>query len=161
MKIYIDADASPITRFVEEIADEYQKQCYIVSDHNHALYSDYCQVISVDAGFDAADLKIVNMIDNYDILITQDYGLATLALSKNVYVLNNFGKEYTKANIDILLDQRYLAAKIRKSKSKYRLKGPSKRLDSDNEDFKAALIKLIERIEGESKWKILKYFILM
>ena len=32
------------------------------------------------------------MIDNFDILITQDYGLATIALSKNVYVLNHFGK---------------------------------------------------------------------
>ncbi|NLY63048.1 MAG: YaiI/YqxD family protein [Erysipelothrix sp.] len=149
MKIYIDADACPVTGIIEDTAREFNLSCYIVSDHNHALGSNYCEVITVDAGFDAADLKIVNMIDNYDILITQDYGLATIALSKNVYVLNHFGKEYTHANIDILLDQRYLAAKIRNSKSKYRLKGPSKRLVADDDKFRSELIKLIERIQGE------------
>lgn len=147
MKIYIDADACPVTKIVENIAYSKNIQCTIVSDHNHVLKSDYCEVITVDAGFDSADLKIINSINSGDILITQDYGLATLALAKSVYILNHFGKEYTHANIDMLLDQRYLAQKIRNSKSKHRLKGPSKRLASDDDQFELSLINLIERIK--------------
>lgn len=133
MKIYVDADASPVVRIVEEIAEEFMIPCILVSDHNHVLYSDYSEVITVGTGFDAADLKIINMIAKGDILVTQDYGLASLALSKNVSIMNNFGDMYTKHNIDTLLAQRHLNQKIRQSNGRH--KGPKKRNLEDDQRF--------------------------
>lgn len=133
MKIYVDADASPIVKEVEEVAQEFQLECVLVSDHNHVLYSDYSEVITVGSGFDAADLKIINMIEKQDVLITQDYGLASLALAKEALVMNNFGDQYTIYNIDTLLAQRHLNQKIRQSNGRH--KGPKKRLKEDDDQF--------------------------
>lgn len=151
MMIYVDADASPITKLVEELAKTNNMSCTFVSDFNHVLKSDSCEIITVGSDHDAADLKIVSLIKPYDILITQDYGLASLALAKKAYVMNDFGKEYTVDNIDLLLAQRHFAAKARKSKQKIRLKGPAKRKPSDDDTFYHALNTLIHKIMGEQK----------
>ncbi len=142
MKIYVDADACPVLDIVEDAAKDYELECVFVSDHNHVLYSEYCEIIQVGSGIDAADLKIMNTIDHHDILVTADYGLASLALSKDVLIMNHFGDQYTPYNINTLLAQRHLNQKLRNSNK--RVKGPKKRVDDDNERFDDAFRKLIE-----------------
>lgn len=142
MKIYVDADACPVTRIIEDVCFEYSLDCTIVCDHNHLIYSDVCNVEMVDTGSDSADLLISNLISKNDLLITQDYGLASIALSKSAYVINHFGKEYTNENIQTLLAMRHMHQVIRKS-STARIKGPKKRVNADNKEFKASLIKII------------------
>ncbi len=51
-----------------------------------------------------------------DLVITQDYGLASLALAKGCLVMHHEGLEmYTNKNIDDLLQTRYLSAQARKA----------------------------------------------
>ena len=42
----------------------------------------------------------MNAVSKYDIVITQDYGLAAMCLAKGAFVLNQNGKEFTDENID-------------------------------------------------------------
>ncbi len=97
----------------------------------------------VDKGADAADFKIVQLIKKGDLLITQDYGLASLVLPKGVSVLHQLGYQYTKENIDGLLEQRYFSGQIRRKGG--RTKGPKPFTDQDRTTFKQALIELVER----------------
>ena len=52
------------------------------------------------------DFAPVNRVIPGDIVITQDYGLATMCLARRARVLNQNGLEYTARNIDGLLGLR-------------------------------------------------------
>lgn len=50
MKIFVDADACPVVRIVEEVAEKYGIEVTLLCDTNHILNSDYSEVIVVGAG---------------------------------------------------------------------------------------------------------------
>lgn len=50
MKIFVDADACPVVRIVEEVAEKYRIDVTLLCDTNHILNSDYSEVIVVGAG---------------------------------------------------------------------------------------------------------------
>ena len=52
MKIYVDADACPVVRIVEKIAEKYEIPCTLLCDTNHVLNSEYSEVVIVGAGAD-------------------------------------------------------------------------------------------------------------
>lgn len=78
MKIYVDADACPVVAIVEQIAKEYEIPVTLLCDTNHVLYSDYSEVVTVGAGADAVDFKLVSLCHKGDIVVTQDYGVAAM-----------------------------------------------------------------------------------
>ena len=82
MRIYIDADACPVTGIAERIAREHGVPVTLSCDTNHVLTSTYSTVITVGAGADAVDIALINLCQRGDIVVTQDYGLAALALGK-------------------------------------------------------------------------------
>lgn len=67
MKIYVDADACPVVAIVEQIAKEYEIPVTLLCDTNHVLYSDYSEVVTVGAGADAVDFKLVSLCHKGDI----------------------------------------------------------------------------------------------
>ena len=85
MKIYVDADACPVVAIVEQIAKEYEIPVTLLCDTNHVLYSDYSEVMTVGAGADAVDFKLVSLCHKGDIVVTQDYGVAAMILGKGAY----------------------------------------------------------------------------
>ena len=139
--IYIDADACPVVRIAEKIAQKHSQPCTLICDTNHVLTSQYSEVITVSAGADAVDFKLISIIKPGDICITQDYGVAALALGKGAFAIHQSGKWYTNENIDQLLFERHLAKKVRRSGA--RLKGPAKRTSEDDERFAASFEKLV------------------
>ena len=141
MKILVDADGCPVTKIAVALAKEREIPVTIVCDTAHQFNDDYADVVVVDKGADSADFKLVNMTNAGDVVITQDYGLAAMCLSKNAKVLNQNGMIYTSDNIDGLLLSRHTAKKIRNAGG--RLKGPAKRTKQQNEDFKIALLSLL------------------
>lgn len=146
MKIFIDGDGSPVKDSAIEIALMYSIDVVIVTSIDHYSLREYPERVSfvyVDKGADAADYKIVQLIKNNDILVTQDYGLASLVLPKGVRVVHQLGYEYTGENMDGLLEQRYFSAKVRKSGG--RTKGPKAFTQADREKFKEKLIELINQ----------------
>lgn len=146
MKIYVDADACPVTRIIERVAKEYGIDVVLLCDTNHILQSDYSEVRVIGAGSDAVDLALINKCGKGDIVVTQDYGVAALALGKNAYAIHQSGRIFTDDNIEGLLMDRHLAKKSRMSSSKNHLKGPKKRTKADDINFEKSLRKLIDTV---------------
>ena len=143
MHIYVDADACPVIRIVENIAKKYNIETTLICDTNHVLTSDYSDVVTVSAGADAVDFKLVNLCTRDDIVVTQDYGGAAMALSKGAYAIHQSGKWYTNDNIDQMLMERHLNKKVRRSSHKNHMKGPRKRTEEDDVRFAQSFEKLI------------------
>lgn len=146
MKILVDADACPVVDIVEKQAKLHNISCTLLSDTNHVLMSDYSEVKVIGAGADAVDYALINLCSCSDIVVTQDYGVAAMALGKGAFPIHQSGKWYTNENIDQMLMERHLAKKARNGKSKHHLKGPQKRTDEDNKRFEDSLIRLIDKI---------------
>ena len=145
MKIFVDADACPVVRIVEKIAEKYEMPVTLLCDTNHVLSSDYSEVLVVGAGADAVDFKLISLCHQGDIVVTQDYGVAAMALGKKAYAIHQSGKWYTNENIDQMLMERHLAKKARRSTKKHHLKGPSKRTAEDDQRFEESFEKMIQK----------------
>lgn len=151
MRIYIDADACPVLKITEQVARKYELPVTLLCDTNHILTSDYSEVRVIGAGADAVDLALINLCQAGDIVVTQDYGVAAMALGKKAYVIHQNGWQYTAGNIDILLMKRHMAKKARRSKKKLHLKGPAKRTEEDDDKFATGLIRLIELMKSTDR----------
>ena len=148
MKIYVDADACPVVRIVEKVASKYGILCILLCDTNHVLSSDYSEVVIVGAGADAVDFKLISLLSKGDICVSQDYGVAAMALGKGCFAIHQSGKWYTNENIDQMLMERHLAKKARRSTGKHHLKGPSKRTVEDDLRFEESFEKMIRKALG-------------
>jgi uncharacterized protein YaiI (UPF0178 family) len=115
LKILVDADACPVKQIIEKIAKEFQLELIFVIDTSHILYSDYAKVITVSKGPDAADFALINLTKEGDIVVTQDYGVAAMALGKKAYAIHHTGRFYTNENIEQKLFERHIAKKQRRA----------------------------------------------
>lgn len=143
MQIFVDADACPVVGIVESIAKKHNTSVTLLCDTNHILNSDYSEVIVVGAGADAVDYKLISICHKGDIVVSQDYGVAAMALGKGAYAIHQSGKWYTNDNIDRMLMERHLNKKARRGTHKNHIKGPRKRIDEDDERFAQSFEKLV------------------
>ena len=143
MQIFVDADACPVVGIVETIAEKYNISTTLLCDTNHILYSDYSEVIIVGAGADAVDYKLISICHKGDVVVTQDYGVAAMALGKGAYAIHQSGKWYTNENIDQMLMERHLNKKARRSSHKNHMKGPRRRTEEDDVRFAQSFEKLV------------------
>lgn len=143
MRILIDGDACPVIDISIEVAKLYQMEVIIFCDTAHFIEREGIQVITVSKGSDAVDFKIINGIKEKDILITQDYGLAAMALAKKAQPIHQSGFIYTEGNIDQLLFRRHLGKEVRRRGG--RTKGPGKRTKDQDEAFERSLKAVIEK----------------
>lgn len=146
MRIFVDADACPVIRQTEELARRYEVPVTLLCDTNHILASDYSEVRVIGAGADAVDFALINLCQTGDIVVTQDFGVATMALGKGAYAIHHDGWQYTNKNIDRLLAERHMAKKSRRSSRRSHVKGSRKRTEEDNERFIEGLNSLLVSI---------------
>lgn len=146
MRILIDGDACPVTHLVEKIAARYgvgvvffHSTCHCSSNSNGSV-----EKIMVDNESQAVDMAIINKIADGDIVVTGDFGLASLVLGKKARAISFNGMIYDEGNIDRLLFERHISGVIRRSGG--RTKGPAKRKVSDDRNFESSLIFLISQI---------------
>ena len=140
MRILVDADACPVRRLIVEAAKARGIPVVLVADHSHRLEDGYSRVILVDQGRESADLKLVNLLRPDDLVVTQDYGVAAVALGKGARALPQSGEEFTGQNMDLLLFQRFLGQKIR------RAGGRAGRLHKRTPQEDRAFIQTLEKI---------------
>lgn len=150
MTILIDADACPVTRIAETIARRHGIPVILLCDTSHVLSSAYSTVKTIGEGADAVDLALINLCRRGDIVVTQDYGVAALALGKGARAIHQSGKWYTDGNIDGLLMERHLAKKARRS-GKHHLKGPARRTEEDDRRFAESLERMIRKTTEEEE----------
>ncbi len=145
MKIYVDADACPVKDIIVEEANERGYPVILVMSISHFSmqpYPENVETVYVDAQKDEADYRIMQLSRKGDLIITQDYGLASLALAKGCLVMHHRGYMYTEKNIDRLLETRHLSAKARKAGK--RTKGPKPFTKEDKELFRRRFIQILE-----------------
>ncbi|HLR63790.1 MAG TPA: YaiI/YqxD family protein [Lentibacillus sp.] len=145
MKVYVDADACPVKKTIISVARDFDVPVVLVKSFSHFSHDDEqpgVETIYVDTGAEAADYRIMQLAEKGDIIITQDYGLASLGLSKGCTVLHHKGFTYTNQNIDHLLQTRYVNAMARKSGK--RTKGPKAFNSEDEMKFRDLFRKTLE-----------------
>ena len=117
----------------------------MVCDTAHEIRDGYSETVTVDKGADSADLKLISLGGPGDTVVTQDYGVAAMALGKGMKAVNQNGLIYTADNIDRLLFERFLGKKVRRSGG--RTKNMKKRSAEDDAAFERALRQLLKMEE--------------
>ena len=143
MKVLIDADACPVVDIAIQLCKEFSVSCLLLCDTAHEIYRDGAETLVLDKGADSVDLALANRAVAGDIVITQDYGLASMCLGKQARVIHQDGWEYTHYNIDALLFQRHASHEYRAAGG--RTKGAKKRTVVQNQAFEAAIHKLFQQ----------------
>ncbi|KNF07951.1 hypothetical protein CLPU_10c00050 [Gottschalkia purinilytica] len=119
MKILVDADGCPVVKLAVRIAQEYNLDIMLVKNYSHNIDDPYATIITVDKSRDSADFYIVNKSEKNDIIVTQDYGLAAMALSKGALCINQNGFIISSRNIDGLLARRHFNQELRRKHKQY------------------------------------------
>ncbi len=148
MRILIDADGCPVVDIAVGAARERGLECLILCDTSHCIERSGVRTLTFSKGADSVDFALVNLLRPGDLVITQDYGLAAMCLTRNARVLHQDGMEYTTDNIDALLLARHTARKIRSGGGRW--KGQSKRTFAQDIAFESALKKLLDESEREN-----------
>lgn len=142
MRVLIDADGCPVVDITVRLCGKFQVPCVILCDTAHEFHRGGAETLVFDKGADSVDYAIANRVCPNDLVITQDYGLASMCLARQARVLHQDGWEYTRDNIDALLLVRHDSRKYRSSGG--RVKGPKKRTPAQNSAFEAALTAIVQ-----------------
>ena len=142
MNVLIDADACPVVDIAVRLCKQHGIPCLLLCDTAHIMHKDGAETLIFDKGADSVDFALVNRANPSDIVITQDYGLASMCLGKRVRVIHQDGWEYTEYNISGLMEQRHAAKKHRLAGG--RVKGPAKRTKAQDIAFEKAFQQMLQ-----------------
>lgn len=143
MKILVDADACPVKETIVRLARARNLPVLMFLDTSHQLDDGYSTVYTVDKARDSADFALVARAQPGDIAVTQDYGLAAMAMSRGVTVFSPDGMRFSEQNIGPLLESRAASARFRRAGG--RTKGPARRTRRQDADFETALAEWLDR----------------
>ena len=116
--LYVDGDAFPnllkpiLLRSIERL----KIKTYVIANKKINIgESCYVEYIIVDTLADEADNKIVEMLEEGDLIITADIPLADRVIEKNAHAIDHRGELYSVDNIKQYLAMRNLMESIRES----------------------------------------------
>jgi hypothetical protein len=143
MKILVDADACPrsVLKISMGLGRKYDIPVWTVASFNHDIESDHPVVVGDDS--QEADLKIMNLAEAGDVVITGDWGLASMVVGKGAKCLSPMGREFRPEKMEFLLEEREIKARFRRGGG--RTKGPRKRTMEDDRRFEFCLDKILLR----------------
>ena len=146
MKILVDADACPksVLHLSMKVGRQYDIQVWTVASFNHHINSNHHVVVGDDP--QEADIKIINLTEEGDIVVTQDWGLAAVAVGKGARCLSPGGREFRSDKIEFLLEEREVKNKFRRSGG--RTRGPKKRTIEEDRRFENCLERIISKSTG-------------
>jgi len=142
IRVLIDADGCPVVDIALRLCGKYHIPCLILCDMAHQFRRDGAETLVFDKGADSVDYALVNRVRKEDIVITQDYGLASMCLARGCRILHQDGWEYNTDNIDALLLVRHESQKQRAAGN--RMKGPKKRSPQQDDAFHVALETMLQ-----------------
>ncbi|WP_129596801.1 YaiI/YqxD family protein [Anaerophilus nitritogenes] len=144
MTIYVDGDACCVKEYIIDHSKKYPIKVVIVISICHVSnHQKDVEYIIVDNENQSVDMMIMNKVQRNDVVITDDYGLASLLLGKQVLCLSTRGFIYTQENIEDLLIRRYINMKRMRGGNK--VKGPSKRSKEDDITFINNFNKILQK----------------
>lgn len=148
-RLYIDADGCPVVNQALKISSRRHVESFLVCDTAHQIKRHGAETIVVSKGADSADFCLVSRLQKGDLVVTQDYGLAAMCLTRGAKVIDQNGMRYTEENIEGLLAARAEATRIRRGGG--RLKGPSKRTPEQNEAFISGFNDMVSEAYQDAK----------
>ena len=118
LTLYVDGDAFPnllkpiLLRSIERLGIK----TYVLANKKINIgKSHHVEYIIVDTLADEADNKIVEMLEEGDLVITADIPLADRVISKNAHAIDHRGELYSMDNVKQYLAMRNLMESIRDS----------------------------------------------
>jgi len=148
--LFIDADASPVTRDAIAVARRLGVPVTLVGNSTQSFerYAGRAGVdaIQVASGRDAADFAIVERLAPHDVVVTQDIGLAAMVLGRGAHVLSPRGRRFHLATIDAELAVRHAEQRHRRAGG--RTGGPPRFEDEDRERFTEVLERVLREARG-------------
>lgn len=143
MRIWIDADGCPVVKETIKVARKYGIPVTIVKNIAHQFSEEAgVEVVTVDRSVDRADFVITNALEKGDIVISQDYGLHAMVLSRGAHGLQVNGQRITIENIDGHLLRRHENRERRRKEKRYTKH--RKRTAEDDQRFEEGLRELLE-----------------
>ena len=136
MKLFIDGDAFPnlLKQIVLRAIEKQKINTIVIANKKINIgASNYIKYIIVDTKQDEADDKIVEMLQENDLVITADIPLADRTIQKNAHAIDHRGATYTPDNIKQYLAIRNLMQEIRDSGEM--TKGPAPFSQKDAQQF--------------------------
>jgi uncharacterized protein len=144
--IYVDADGCPVIEETLQAGEDFGFPVTLVCDTSHTFHYENVVVLMADQGRDSTDFLLLSRVKKGDIVVTQDYGLAALVLSKEGYPISCSGIPYTTENINRLLTMRHVGSIERKHGNYGR--HAKKRTQQDDDAFLDGLYALCERAQS-------------
>lgn len=144
-RVFVDADACPVTREAIRVARSHRCKVVLVAIAQHSLerYTGCpgVEAVQVSSGRDSADFAIVERVRPGDVVVTQDIGLAAMALGRGAHALSVRGRLHTTTTIDAELAVRHAQARLRRAGGRHG--GPPPFSDEDRARFVEALERLL------------------
>ena len=144
--LFIDADACPVTREAITVARSRGLSVMLVADSTQNLSKFVrpgVEAVQVTTGRDSADFAIVERLSPGDAVVTQDIGVAAMAIGRGAGAISPRGRIFYKATIDIELEVRHAEQRHRRAGG--RTGGPSPFRDEDREHFTEQLERLLDQ----------------
>lgn len=148
MILFVDGDAFPnlLKPIILRAIEKQTIKTYVVANKKINIgFSKNIEYIIVEAGADVADNKIVDMLNNDDLVITADIPLADKVISKNAHAIDHRGAMYTQDNIKQYLAIRNLMQEIRDSGEI--TKGPAPFSQKDAQQFANSLNSFLQKFK--------------
>ena len=142
VQVLVDADACPVKELIVRAARQRGVPVTMLIDTSHELNDGYSLVLTVDKGKDSVDIALANLVKPGDLVVTQDYGVAAMALGKGARAINQDGLIYGADNMDRLLFERHLGQKVRRAGG--RTRGVKKRTAEMDMRFEKALKEMLQ-----------------
>jgi len=137
-RILVDGDACPVRREVERVAERfYIDVLWFANSAQDVAESTRVRAVQVGDRRDAADFAIVSACREGDIVVTDDLGLAAMALAAKAEALSSRGRRFKPEAMPALLEQRHAARKTRRAGG--RTSGPRTLSSADRTRFRRAL----------------------
>lgn len=149
MKVIIDGDSTPFKEEIIKTAAKHGVKAVLVLSTEHFSLKNAAsgaETVLVDNEAQAADIKIMNIAEERDIVVTNDTALSFMLQGKKAVVINSRGVEVSGTNLSAAMEIRHEEKKRRRSGKTGRAggKGPKKHKREDTE-------KLVETLEMAMK----------
>jgi uncharacterized protein len=147
LKIWIDADACPsaVKEILYRASDKRGVAITLVANMFMRIHrSPLVDLIVVEAGPDIADDRIVELVQEGDLVITEDIPLAARIVEKKAFCITPHGQELTGNNIGERLSTRNFMQDLRGAGVE--TGGPAQFSQRDRQQFANQLDRLLTRM---------------
>ena len=146
IRVWVDGDAcpQPIKSILFKTAQRREVMTTVVANTSIRVpKSDYITVIAVPYGADVADKRIVELMNEGDIVVTGDIPLAALVVEKKGIAIGTRGQLYDDSTVQSRLASRNLGEQLRAAGME--TKGPRPHTPKDTQTFANQLDRLLTK----------------